>query len=141
VVGYVHARAALDERGHPPARPMRQTGIRGWTGPARRQNPSPNRCRDLLPPSPTRPIQQTRNPLGVIAGQPQIHGRPRHLRERGDLLLLPPLRPPQYNSRPRRHRRRHIRVVYQRSQLCPFIRRQLHPSIKHENDADVKVTD
>ena len=51
---------------------------------------SPNRCRDLLPPSPARPIQQTRNPLGVIAGQPQIHGRPRHLRERGDLLLLPP---------------------------------------------------
>ena len=80
---------------------LRNASFGGWTGPTRRQNPSPNLRRNLLPPCPTRSIQQTGDPVSLIPLQPQqIHRRSRHPRQRGNLLLLPPLRPPHHDSRP-----------------------------------------
>jgi hypothetical protein len=70
---------------------LRNASFGGWTGPTRRQNPSPNLRRNLLPPCPARSIQQTGDPVSLIPLQPQqIHRRSRHPRQRGNLLLLPP---------------------------------------------------
>src|SRR6185295_15946627 len=139
VVRHVHTLGALDERSHLPTRPMRQASLGRRTGPSRRQNPSTNRSRHLLPARPARSVKQTGDPVSLVPVQPQIHRRSRHTRQRGNLFLPPPLSPPHHDSRPRRHGCRRVRAVRQRSQLFPVIRFQLHTIIKHEIRNNVKL--
>jgi hypothetical protein len=74
---------------------MRQPRPGRRAGPGRRQNPGTDRSRNLLPPRPASPVHPG-DAVGAKTTKPQIHRRPRHTSQRGNLLLLPTLSTPQH---------------------------------------------
>jgi hypothetical protein len=120
---------AFEVRGHLPARPVRQAGLRRRRRPGQREDPSAHPARDLLPRRRVRAVFQPGQTLIGIPLDPPIDRRQRHPGQPGDVFTPPTLGHPQHDPSPRRDHRRHIPTIRHRPQLRGLLIGQHHTSI------------